>query len=306
MIHGVINIYKEKGYTSHDVVAKLRGILKQKKIGHTGTLDPAAEGVLPVCLGKGTKLCDMLTEKEKTYRAVLLLGKTTDTQDTTGEVLSEQEVSCTEEEARKAVESFQGEYDQIPPMYSALKVNGKKLCDLARAGKTVERKARRVIIHEIVLESVELPRITMTVTCSKGTYIRTLCQDIGERLGCGGCMESLMRIRSGRFSIEESVRLSDVEKAMQEGCIEKLVLPVDQMFAAYPAVYVKGEFRRLIENGNAVTLDMLTGQSETAETLEGSRVRLYDEDGCFFAVYAWKESRERLEPVKMFYEKEEN
>lgn len=306
MIHGVINIYKEKGYTSHDVVAKLRGILKQKKIGHTGTLDPAAEGVLPVCLGKGTKLCDMLTEKEKTYRAVLLLGKTTDTQDTTGEVLSEQEVSCTEEEARKAVESFQGEYDQIPPMYSALKVNGKKLCDLARAGKTVERKARRVIIHEIVLESVELPRITMTVTCSKGTYIRTLCQDIGERLGCGGCMESLMRIRSGRFSIEESVRLSDVEKAMQEGCIEKLVLPVDQMFAAYPAVYVKGEFRRLIENGNAVTLDMLTGQSETAETLEGSRVRLYDENGCFFAVYAWKESRERLEPVKMFYEKEEN
>ncbi len=306
MIHGVINIYKEKGYTSHDVVAKLRGILKQKKIGHTGTLDPAAEGVLPVCLGKGTKLCDMLTEKEKTYRAVLLLGKTTDTQDTTGEVLSEQEVSCTEEEARKAVESFQGEYDQIPPMYSALKVNGKKLCDLARAGKTVERKARRVIIHEIVLESVELPRITMTVTCSKGTYIRTLCQDIGERLGCGGCMESLMRIRSGRFSIEESVRLLDVEKAMQEGCIEKLVLPVDQMFAAYPAVYVKGEFRRLIENGNAVTLDMLTGQSETAETLEGSRVRLYDEDGCFFAVYAWKESRERLEPVKMFYEKEEN
>ena len=306
MIHGVINIYKEKGYTSHDVVAKLRGILKQKKIGHTGTLDPAAEGVLPVCLGKGTKLCDMLTEKEKTYRAVLLLGKTTDTQDTTGEVLSEQEVFCTEEEARKAVESFQGEYDQIPPMYSALKVNGKKLCDLARAGKTVERKARRVIIHEIVLESVELPRITMTVTCSKGTYIRTLCQDIGERLGCGGCMESLMRIRSGRFSIEESVRLSDVEKAMQEGCIEKLVLPVDQMFAAYPAVYVKGEFRRLIENGNAVTLDMLTGQSETAETLEGSRVRLYDEDGCFFAVYAWKESRERLEPVKMFYEKEEN
>ena len=306
MIHGVINIYKEKGYTSHDVVAKLRGILKQKKIGHTGTLDPAAEGVLPVCLGKGTKLCDMLTEKEKTYRAVLLLGKTTDTQDTTGEVLSEQAVSCTEEDARKAVESFQGEYNQIPPMYSALKVNGKKLCDLARAGKTVERKARRVLIHEIVLESVELPRITMTVTCSKGTYIRTLCQDIGERLGCGGCMESLMRSRSGRFSIEESVRLSDVEKTMQEGCVEKLVLPVDQMFAAYPAVYVKEEFRRLIENGNAVILPMLTEQSEPVETLEGSRVRLYDEAGCFFAVYAWKESRERLEPVKMFYEKEEN
>ena len=269
MIHGVINIYKEKGYTSHDVVAKLRGILKQKKIGHTGTLDPAAEGVLPVCLGKGTKLCDMLTEKEKTYRAVLLLGKTTDTQDTTGEVLSEKAVSCTEEDARKAVESFQGEYNQIPPMYSALKVNGKKLCDLARAGKTVERKARRVLIHEIVLESVELPRITMTVTCSKGTYIRTLCQDIGERLGCGGCMESLMRIRSGRFSIEESVRLSDVEKTMQEGCVEKLVLPVDQMFAAYPAVYVKEEFRRLIENGNAVILPMLTEQSEPVETLEG-------------------------------------
>ena len=149
MYHGVINIYKEQGYTSHDVVAKLRGILKQKKIGHTGTLDPDAEGVLPVCLGKATKLCDLLTDKEKTYRAVLLLGKTTDTQDVSGTVLSEAPVTAEEEKVREAILSFVGDYDQIPPMYSALKVNGQKLCDLARAGKEVERKPRRVTIREI-------------------------------------------------------------------------------------------------------------------------------------------------------------
>ena len=193
MYDGVINVYKEKGFTSHDVVAKLRGILRQKKIGHTGTLDPDAEGVLPVCLGKGTKLCDMLTDKTKAYRAVLLLGQETDTQDAGGQVLRrcspEMLASLTEEKVREGVMSFVGPYDQIPPMYSALKVNGQKLCDLARAGKTVERKARPVEIFSIVIEEISLPRVTMAVECSKGTYIRTLCSDIGEKLGTGGCME---------------------------------------------------------------------------------------------------------------------
>lgn len=273
MIHGVINIYKEKGYTSHDVVAKLRGILKQKKIGHTGTLDPAAEGVLPVCLGKGTKLCDMLTEKEKTYRAVLLLGKTTDTQDTTGEVLSEQAVSCTEEDARKAVESFQGEYNQIPPMYSALKVNGQKLCDLARKGRTVERQPRPIIIHTLEYLGMENGCLKLRVDCSKGTYIRTLCEDIGRALGCGGCMEALRRTKAGEYDISQAVPLQvllDSENPAQ------YLRPVDSMFTACPAVKLTPNQEKRCRNGNAFSVAIADGTyraySQTGEFLMLARV----------------------------------
>ena len=196
MIHGIINVYKEKGFTSHDVVAKLRGIVGQKKIGHTGTLAPDATGVLPVCLGKATKLCDLLTDKDKTYEAVMLLGMTTDTQDITGRILEEKSTeTLTADKVREVIESFIGDYDQIPPMYSALKVNGKKLYELAREGKVVERKARPVKILDIRIIEMDLPRVRMEVSCSKGTYIRTLCHDIGEQLGCGGCKDSLIRTR---------------------------------------------------------------------------------------------------------------
>ena len=177
MINGLINVYKEPGYTSHDVVARLRGILKQKKIGHTGTLDPAAQGVLPVCLGTATKLCDMLTDRTKTYRAVLLLGRDTDTQDTTGETVFADEagaLALDEERVREAVMGFLGDYDQIPPMYSALKVDGKKLYELARAGKEVERKARPVTIYELQVESIELPRVVMSEMCIRDR------SDVGE------------------------------------------------------------------------------------------------------------------------------
>lgn len=175
MVNGILNVYKEKGYTSHDVVAKLRGIVGQKKIGHTGTLDPDAEGVLPVCLGRATKVCDMLTEKDKTYEAVLLLGKETDTQDISGTVLRVGETEgLTQEQVKDCVMSFVGEYDQIPPMYSALKVNGKKLYELAREGKTIERKSRKVEIKEIRILEMALPRVRMEVSCSKGTYILSL------------------------------------------------------------------------------------------------------------------------------------
>ena len=202
MVNGILNVYKEKGYTSHDVVAKLRGIVGQKKIGHTGTLDPDAEGVLPVCLGRATKVCDMLTEKDKTYEAVLLLGKETDTQDISGTVLRVGETEgLTQEQVKDCVMSFVGEYDQIPPMYSALKVNGKKLYELAREGKTIERKSRKVEIKEIRILEMALPRVRMEVSCSKGTYIRTLCHDIGEKLGCFGCMESLLSTKVSRFRL---------------------------------------------------------------------------------------------------------
>ena len=219
MINGIINVYKEKGYTSHDVVAKLRGILKQKKIGHTGTLDPDAEGVLPVCLGKGTKLCSLLTDKHKTYEAVLHLGVKTDTQDQSGTVLEEKPVSCTPEEVQTCIQSFLGEQMQVPPMYSALKVQGKKLYELAREGIEIERKPRPVTFYDIQVQEISLPYITFSVTCSKGTYIRTLCHDIGEKLGCGGCMEKLLRTRVDQFVLSDSLKLSEIEKLVKEGKI---------------------------------------------------------------------------------------
>lgn len=233
MINGVINIYKEKGYTSHDVVAKLRGILRQKKIGHTGTLDPDAEGVLPVCLGKATKLCDLLTDKRKTYEAVLHLGISTDTQDMTGTVLEKREVTADPATVRSCIESFLGEQQQIPPMYSALKVNGRKLYELAREGKEVERKPRRVVFYHIEILETDLPLVRFRVTCSKGTYIRTLCHDIGRKLGCGGCMESLLRTRVERFDVKDAMRLSEVEAAVGEGCILSHVVTIEQMFSEY-------------------------------------------------------------------------
>ena len=198
MINGIVNIYKEKGYTSHDVVAVLRKVVGQKKIGHTGTLDPDATGVLPVCLGRATKVCELLTDHDKTYEALLLLGKTTDTQDISGEVLEEMDPGdLTEEEVRSCIESFIGEYDQIPPMYSALKVNGKKLYELAREGKTVERKSRKVQIHGIRILEMNLPHVRMEVDCSKEHISVLCCHDIGEKLQVGGCMEELERTKVG-------------------------------------------------------------------------------------------------------------
>ena len=310
MINGVINIYKERGFTSHDVVAKLRGILKQKKIGHTGTLDPDAEGVLPVCLGKGTRLCDMLTDHSKVYEAVLLLGQSTDTQDVSGNVLQEAPVDVSEEEVREAIMSFVGPYDQIPPMYSALKVNGQKLCDLARAGKEVERKARPVEIYEIQIEEIHLPRVRMTVSCSKGTYIRTLCHDIGEKLKCHGCMESLLRTRVGQFLLKDSLTLAQVETYRDENRITEIVMPVDQVFSDCPALELTKEAAKLGYNGNPFTsTQALTENDQMVEkssdiSLDGGKwFRVYDPEGVFIGVYAYDSKRDQFRPEKMFYEK---
>lgn len=297
MINGILNVYKEAGFTSHDVVAKLRGICRQKKIGHTGTLDPEAVGVLPVCLGSGTKLCDMLTDKSKEYEAVLLLGQVTDTQDVTGTVLEEHEATVDEEQAVEAIRSFVGAYEQIPPMYSALKVNGKRLYELARAGKEVERKGRPVEIHSIEILSVSLPEITFRVACSKGTYIRTLCHDIGQKLGCGGTMKSLKRTRVGIFTIDGALKLSQLEELAAQGRLEEKVIPVEAMFTELPALTVKDAFARLIENGNA----FYPGQAEeSVRTPDGGQVRVYDRKGRFYGIYAFSEEKERYQPVKMF------
>lgn len=296
MADGIINVYKEKGFTSHDVVAKMRGILKQKKIGHTGTLDPMAEGVLPVCLGKATKLCDMLTDRTKTYEAVLLLGRETDTQDTTGEVLAEYPVQVNEDQVKEAVLGFFGHYDQIPPMYSALKVDGKKLYELARAGKEVERKARPVEILEIRVDRMELPRVTMTVTCSKGTYIRTLCYDIGRKLGCGGCMESLLRTRVSGFCLKDSLTLSRIEELRDEGSLEQHILAVDKVFSEYPAVTMKPEFDKLVHNGNP----FFRNQAGGGYCLEEGPVRVYDSRQQFIGIYGPDREKNLLKPQKVF------
>lgn len=301
MIHGIINIQKEKGYTSHDVVAKLRGILGQKKIGHTGTLDPDATGVLPVCLGKATKLCDMLTEKDKTYETVLLLGKVTDTQDISGTVLKEQELSGMEEDAVvECIGGFVGTYLQVPPMYSALKVNGKKLYELARAGIEVERKARPVVIHAIRIRKIDFPRIYMEVSCSKGTYIRTLCHDIGEKLGCGGCMEELVRTKVSRFLLKDSITLDEVRRRKEEGTLEEVLTKIDEMFPQYEPVVLRKSGEQLVYNGNRFRPEHL---AERKKLSEGMHVRVYDSFGRFLAVYQYQQKQFQL--VKMFFDKNE-
>lgn len=299
MRNGVINIYKERGFTSHDVVAKLRGILKQKKIGHTGTLDPEAEGVLPVCLGTGTKLCDMLTDRDKTYETILLLGQSTVTQDITGAVTACAEVTVTEENVKEAVMSFLGTYEQIPPMYSALKVGGRKLCDLAREGIEVERKARQVTIYEIEILDIRLPEVRMSVSCSKGTYIRTLCHDIGEKLGCHGCMKELLRTRSGAFFMQDSIRLSEVERLRDEGRLSEVILPVDRMFEAFPAVVLKPQREKTGYNGNPLKKTDVEPEDE-----QSGQVRVYDCQGTFVGIYEYRQEQRQYRPVKMFYEKQ--
>ena len=297
MINGIIIVNKETGFTSHDVVAKLRGICGQKKIGHTGTLDPAATGVLPVCLGSGTKLCDMLTDRDKEYVAELLLGVETDTQDTTGSVLRESPVTVTEEEVSRACLSFLGDYDQIPPMYSALKVDGKKLYELARAGKEVERKARRVRILELEILEMRLPVVKLRVVCSKGTYIRTLCSEIGQKLGCGGAMQSLQRTKAGRFRLEDALTLGDLQQLKDSGELERVVQPVDSLFEETPALHVTAEAARLLENGNA----LFPAQFAETVTPEPERwVRVYRPDGRFAGIYAYEEQKRWYRPVKMF------
>ena len=311
MMNGIIVIDKEPGFTSHDVVAKMRGICGQRKIGHTGTLDPMATGVLPVCLGSATKLCDMLADRDKEYVAELLLGVETDTQDVTGQVLARCPVEVQESQVRSVAASFVGEYRQVPPMYSALKVNGKKLCDLARAGKEVERKARPVQIYELEILECRLPVVRMRVVCSKGTYIRTLCSDMGERLACGGTMQSLRRTRVGMFSLEDACTLGELQRwkdedmlghaGLDQAKLRQALRPVDSVFADCPALHVKQESCLLLDNGNAIAPQ----QTEEGEVYaKDIWVRMYRPDRSFAGIYAYEPDRKWYRPVKMFLEKE--
>lgn len=301
MISGVINVYKEPGYTSHDVVAKLRGILKQKKIGHMGTLDPDAVGVLPVCLGKATKLCNILAEKDKTYIATLLLGMETNTQDTTGEVTKqaskEQMETLTEEKVFDTAKSFIGDYEQIPPMFSAIKIGGQKLYNLARRGEVIERPARHCKILDLTVTNMNLPRVDMHVTCSKGTYIRTLCHDIGEKLGVGGCMEHLVRSKVERFKVEDSITLSQIEEYRDKGTLEEYIVPVDEMLDGFSKCIVSDNAGKLVYNGNIFT----SGNTLLKMNHEdGQTVRVYTHDGKFIGLYMFHGDKQIYKPVKIF------
>lgn len=298
---GVIIIHKEQGFTSHDVVAKLRGILKMKKIGHTGTLDPMATGVLPVCLGKATKLCDMLTDHSKTYRAVLLLGRVTDTQDITGKILEEKELdmSISELKIRQTFDSFLGKSFQIPPMYSALKVGGRKLYELAREGKTIERKPRPIEITCLEIEAIDLPRVTFRVQCSKGTYIRTLCQDIGEKLGCGACMESLIRIQVGQFLLSDALTLEQVQQYQEKNILENYMIKIENMFPNCPKAVVLPDMDRLLHNGNVLlaSAECFTDMHKKTQ----QKICMYDSRHQFIGIYSYHAQQKCFKPLKMFF-----
>lgn len=299
MINGIMNIYKEAGFTSHDVVAKLRGIVKQKKIGHTGTLDPDAVGVLPVCFGSATKLCDMMTDKTKEYEAIMRLGVKTDTQDLSGRVLEECKVCVSKEAVEAAIMHFVGGYEQIPPMYSALKVNGKKLYELARQGREVERQPRHVDILSINILEMNLPDVRFVVSCSKGTYIRTLCADIGDKLACGAAMAALKRTRVGSFKIEDAITLSKVQELAASGQCEDYVVAPDYIFMEYVGVVVKPEAENALANGNKLRLNQVEIK-DNVYLKDGDLIRIYNGRKVFKAVYCFVKKENILKPFKMF------
>ena len=279
---GVLIVAKEKGYTSFDAVARLRGIFGQKKIGHLGTLDPEAEGVLPVLLGRATKLADLLSEGTKVYRTVLYLGAETDTQDACGKVLAHHLVTSTEEEVRAAVMSFAGESRQLTPMYSARKVSGRKLVDLARQGIEAERGESEIRIDELEILSIHLPRVTLRVRCSKGTYIRTLCHDIGRKLGCGGLMEELVREESSGFTLREAYPLGVIESMKLTGHLAEAVLPLESILKDYPLRRLKASAEAAAKNGNFLS----DGNFENAADDEnGSLVRVTAPDGFLIGLF---------------------
>lgn len=276
-MNGILNVYKNKGMSSFDVVRKIKFLAHEKKVGHTGTLDPEATGVLPVALGKATKIIDYIMNASKSYEVRLLLGKKTTTYDLEGEVIEEKDTShITEEEAMNVVLSFVGEYDQVPPMYSALKKNGVRLYDLARQGIEVEREARRITIHNITDIKMELPYITMTVTCSKGTYIRSLCYDIGEKFNTGAVMTMLNRCSTSIFNEADSINIDE----LTEENIENHLITMEKALDNFPKLIVNSSFTKLLRNGVNVFDRRLTNEKRE----QGVLYRVYDTDGLFIGL----------------------
>jgi tRNA pseudouridine55 synthase len=295
MKSGIVVLKKEEGITSQGAVNRVKRIFGADKAGHTGTLDPLATGVLPVLIGRAVKASEFLLTSDKYYKATLRLGIITDTEDITGTVISTCDKIPSEEEVFSAIESFIGEIMQTPPMYSALKVSGKKLCDLAREGKEIEREPRRITVHSIKAEKTDDTRYTLDVHCSKGTYIRTLCADIGKKLGTGGCMEALERSRAADFTLNDAHTLSELE-AMNEEERESLIVPVERIFMKLPAVTLPPFFARLARCGLEIYLKKIGKAYEV-----GTMLRIYDEKG-FFAIGEVREFEDgaAIKPVRQF------
>ena len=287
-MNGIVIIDKPEGWTSQDVVSKLRGVLHTKRIGHGGTLDPMATGVLPVFVGRGTRAVEFFEHAEKCYETVVRFGITTDTEDITGTVLSEKPVTVTRQQLDTALEQFRGEIQQVPPMYSALKINGQKLCDLARKGKEVARKSRTVTIFDLTVLDFTGDTATLRVACSKGTYIRTLCKDIGEKLGCGGCMARLRRVQAGAYTIEEAIALQELVESEDP---QRFLRPVDTMFTQYPAVTLTEKQALRCRNGNSFSIDLSDGT-----------YRAYAENGAFLMLA--KVESGVMSTIKSFFEVE--
>lgn len=278
MYNGILLLNKEPGFTSHDAVAKLRGILRFRRIGHAGTLDPMAQGLLVMLLGKATRASEYASGAEKEYIADFILGVETDTQDTTGNVFAEAPVDVTESQLRQALSSFEGGYNQVPPMYSAIQKDGVRLYNLARKGKEVERESRFIALPLLELLSFDPPRGKLRVRCSKGTYIRTLCHDLGQRLGCGGAMSALTRVQAGDFSLEDALTLGEVEQLVKEGTLQQHILPADRLFASLPAVTLTEEGAKRARNGaHAAQKHLLSGAIPPVDSL----CRVYTPEGEF-------------------------
>ena len=255
-MNGIVIVDKPSGWTSQDVTARLRRVFDTRRIGHGGTLDPMATGVLPVFVGRATRGVEFFEHAEKTYEALLLPGLTTDTEDVTGTVLQKREVSLTEQDVEAVLPRFRGEILQVPPMYSALKVNGQKLCDLARKGKEIARQPRPITIHELEFLGFHEGMVKLRVRCSKGTYVRTLCKDIGEALGCGGCMAALRRTAAGSYDLSQAVALQTLLETQEP---EQYLRPVDTLFSRYPAVTLTPNQETRCRNGNAFSLALPDG-----------------------------------------------
>lgn len=292
--NGVIILNKPRGSSSHRMVSIVRRALDMKKIGHTGTLDPGATGVLPILVGTATRASDLLTAQDKRYRATVLLGTVTDTLDTDGEVIAEKPVSVTESDIRSIVSGFVGNIEQLPPMFSAVQVGGQRLYHLARQGIEIERKPRSVTIYSIEILSIDIPRVTIDVHCSKGTYIRTLAADIGDKLGCGACIESLTRTQSGDFLIENSVTPEQLSELSEKGEAESVIIPTDKLFPDYEAVQLDKKRADRVKNG----VPIYFGGKDF-----GQKLRIYDENGNFIALSEVSETdgRKCLKLIKGFY-----
>jgi len=298
---GIINVLKPPGMTSHDVVSFIRKCTGIKKVGHTGTLDPGAAGVLPVCIGKATKVSELLMNDDKGYRAEIQLGITTDTQDGYGNVLSERKVHVNEADIIKTVNTFIGPIQQVPPMYSAIKINGQKLYELARKGMEVKREPRHITIHSINIIDINLERNTLLidVRCSKGTYIRTLCCDIGEKLGCGAHMSFLLRTKSGIFTLDKSVTVETIEQYLKENRIQDLLEPIDSIFKEYPSITVNASMERKVLNGNEIDIRYLGPFDKGSEIY-----RIYNESGrflCLSKIIQKENNMSFLKIIKSFY-----